>query len=655
MDVSTQTCLSPRVRTMMCETGVSEDTENILTEALTIDTVRLRGVLDSCGVAESHEAWHSRALEVLSPSIHHIGTVYAGLSHDEFRASSVKKLSSWTDVEKDIQDCFKFVKCDDPCGPVLVVLRITAILEHSLGNVLFGKGVQVPFLLKDILTAPQLHEAFGPELMTLLQVIVGPPQSLNLRNVTWHGFVRPEEVDSRYAYLLICIVLSLGEQMMQRHGVDGRNMQFRECFSLERYEWVLHDFHGLDFSRDQFLSVLESSSLVLPGRMAYWQACMDLLSKGWYPECLTLALPQLECVLRVLYAKVNDCSHRLLTAEMSTLYTTMDEVLAKEMESGSTNAVREALGDVHFEMFLDIFSYLEGPRLRDKVSHGEADLNTVSQGLLHHVLHLTALTCSTEQPLGKDIESGYIEVLRKVLKGYRAHFHPTQLLWRKVREAIVKLHCLGTTRLPRQVATTNWNAGEMDTCMRLMGMKWNIKLPRRWSSSLLADIELLRMSVVNTAPETVFRPRIELTVVTLLRRICDETCITLDQLDDTLTSRTKSLCTHRLRSRQRENFIRLLESLPKLYDGISLTLWIMFCCIGRLNDTEFLDKSQLDKLLRILKALVKFVENLRSQTSPTQNCWDESCKLCKDCVVMLLRHLNNDSTTLYSSLSDHVL
>ncbi|XP_049274747.1 endoplasmic reticulum membrane-associated RNA degradation protein isoform X1 [Rhipicephalus sanguineus] len=558
MDVSTQTCLSPYVWKMICETGMSIDLENILTKALTIDTVRLRSVLDLCEVMQSNEAWHSRTLEVLSPSIHHIGTVYAELSNDEFQVNAII-VSSWTGAEKDIQDCFEWLKCDDPCGPVLAILRITAILEHSLGNVLFEKGIQVPFLLKDILTAPQLHETFGPELMTLLKVIVGPPQSLNLRNVMWHGFVRPEEVDSRYAYLLICIVLSLGEQMMLRHGVDGQNMQRRKCFSLERYATVLDDFQGVHFSQEQFLSVLESSSLVLPGRMAYWRTCMDLLSKGLYAECLTLALPQLECVLRVLYTKVNECSHRLLTAEMSTLYTTMDEVLAKEMESGSTNALRIALGDPHFEMLLDVFSYLEGPRLRDKISHGEVNLRTVSEGLVHHVLHLTALTCSIERLVGTNSQSDYTDVLRNLSKSYRAHFHPTQLLWRKVQEAIDKLYCLGTNQRPSEGLTTKRNAGDINACMRLLGMKWDVALPRRWNSSLLADLDLLRMSVVNTAPETVFRPRKELMIVTLLRQICDETCVTLDQLNDTLASKIKNWNTHGLRSRQRENFRRLLE------------------------------------------------------------------------------------------------
>ncbi|XP_049511784.1 uncharacterized protein LOC119464212 isoform X2 [Dermacentor silvarum] len=211
----------------------------------------------------------------------------------------------------------------------------------------------------------------------------------------------------------------------------------------------------------------------------------------------------------------------------------------------------------------------------------------------------------------------YAAVLRKVSNSYRAHFHPTQLLWRKVQEAIHKLHHLCTNRVIGEGTIANQKIGEMDTCIHLLGEKWNIELLRSGNSSLLADLELLRTSVADSAPATVFRPRKELMVVTLLRRMCDEACITLDQLNDTLASRAENQNLRGLRSRRRENFRRLLE--------------------------------------RILKALVKFLENLHSQTSPSQNRWDESCKLCRDCVALLLRHLNNDSTTLYSSLSGRVL
>lgn len=631
---------------------MSEVLENIVTTGLTIDTVQLRIIIDSCEGADTDETWHCRALKRLSPTIHYIKNAYVELPLKSFQ--SKLEFLRWTGAEEDIQDCFQQLKSGDPCAPVLAVLQITAILEHSLGNVLFGKNIQVPFLLKDILTAPQLHEIFGPELMLLLQVIVGPPQSLNLRNIVWHGFVRPEEVDSRYAYLLICIILSLGEQMKQRCTTETCSQRQRKRFSMEWQTAVLCNFDGLPFSEDKFLSTLKSSSLILPGRIPYWLACVDLLRKASYAKCLMLALPQLECMLRVLYTKVNNCSCRLLTAEMATFYTTLDEILAKEMEPGVQNAVRSTLGDSHFEMYLDIFSYLEGPRLRDKISHGEVNLETVTERLVHHILHLAALTCTIGLPSDTN-ENNYITVLRKVSNSFRAHFHPSQLLLKKMLHAVEKLRCLKRNMEGCVDMTTEANKDELNACISLLGRRWDITLPEDWNSSLLADVEYLEKSIADSVPATVFRPRKELMVVTLLRQVCDEACFTLDHLNAMLTLRAQDSNSRELRSRQRENYKRLVECVPVLYDGIALTLWMMYCCLRRINDTDRLDEFQFGKLLRILKAVVKFTENLHSLTSPNQNRWLEACKLQRESVALVLQYLRNDSTTLFLSLRHSIL
>ena len=36
----------------------------------------------------------------------------------------------------------------------------------------------------------------------LLRIVMGPPISLNLRNVTWHGFPQPGEMTPRYVLSL---------------------------------------------------------------------------------------------------------------------------------------------------------------------------------------------------------------------------------------------------------------------------------------------------------------------------------------------------------------------------------------------------------------------------------------------------------------------
>ncbi|XP_077530794.1 endoplasmic reticulum membrane-associated RNA degradation protein-like isoform X2 [Haemaphysalis longicornis] len=651
-----QSCLSENVRKMICEVGICGEVDDILTAELIIDTGRLKQIFDSCHLCAGGvgtQTWYGKVLRFLAPAIHYICDVYSELPADGFRKKAALLL--WTGAVEDIEDCFQSLHKADPVLAVLAVLRITAILEHSLGNVLFGKGVQVPFLLKDILSAPQLCEVFGLELMTLLQVIVGPPQSLNLRNVAWHGFIRPEELDKRYAYLLICILLSLGQQLSGGScgGVSADDWPRCRRFSLEKSTSLLCDFDGLDFDRGEFLSKLEHSQVVLPGRMAYWLMCADLFDKALYAECLTLALPQLECMLRVLYTNVNNCSHRLLTAEMSTLYTTLDEVLAKETELGSPNSVRTALGESNFEMLLDIFSYLEGPRLRDRLSHGEVDLKTVDKKLVRHILHLvTVVACiSDSNDTISSIQNDYVKALMAVSSSYQAHFHPSQTLKANVLRAVGKLGQLAVNLERKDDSIVEESTSdEMDACIFLLGKKCDIGLERDGDSSLLRDLKLLEKFARDCAPVTLFRPRKELAVVTLLRLVCDETCIILDQLNATLTSRAQDWDAGRLRSRQRSNYKRLLQSVPVLYDGVALAIWIVVSIFRGINDIEALDSTQSEKVLRILKMVLKFAENLHSQTSPTQNRWDESCKLCLACSASVYQYLKNDSTTLFLSL-----
>jgi hypothetical protein len=51
------------------------------------------------------------------------------------------KLSQWTRKENEIQECYKQFKSYSPTATVEVVLRLTALLERSLGNVSTEKTV----------------------------------------------------------------------------------------------------------------------------------------------------------------------------------------------------------------------------------------------------------------------------------------------------------------------------------------------------------------------------------------------------------------------------------------------------------------------------------------------------------------------------------
>ena len=80
---------------------------------------------------------------------------------------------------------------------------------------------------------PELENLIGVRLIRLLKVIVGPPITINLRNILWHGFVNcsgqiidqsnnlPIEVDLlRFYYFLLAISISIGDELQKSDALQ---------------------------------------------------------------------------------------------------------------------------------------------------------------------------------------------------------------------------------------------------------------------------------------------------------------------------------------------------------------------------------------------------------------------------------------------------
>lgn len=55
-------------------------------------------------------------------------------------------------------------------------------------------------------------------------------------------------------------------------------------------------------------------------------------------------------------------------------------MMVNSLEDGSSNGLVEELGVPYMEMLLDLLIYPEGPRLRDRISHGEV-------GVVYYVIY----------------------------------------------------------------------------------------------------------------------------------------------------------------------------------------------------------------------------------------------------------------------------
>lgn len=48
-------------------------------------------------------------------------------------------------------------------------------------------------------------------------MLLGTPVALNLRNVTWHGFPRPDEIKPELGATLFLVIASIGELLATKH------------------------------------------------------------------------------------------------------------------------------------------------------------------------------------------------------------------------------------------------------------------------------------------------------------------------------------------------------------------------------------------------------------------------------------------------------
>ena len=275
---------------------------------------------------------------------------------------------------------------DDKCVALEVLLALCPMIERSLGNLLHNNSSvkNIPNLLRDLVKTQDLIDIIGSEILILfLHILIGTPNGLNLRNLVWHGFPKPGEISPVLASSLIVLVFSIGETLIC-NGLERLEIT-RPCLDLlgpvgftAKIERIYGSIpYTYDQIQDKFIDSVQPDHPKGP----VLKRIHKLLLKNKFRQSLYMLIPEWECQARLLFTLVNTCPDRSVTAESDTLYTTFDEILAKirpdpeDFDREVENLFPVTLGDQHMEFLLDCLILPEGPRLRDKISHGEIDLD----------------------------------------------------------------------------------------------------------------------------------------------------------------------------------------------------------------------------------------------------------------------------------------
>ncbi|XP_078226615.1 endoplasmic reticulum membrane-associated RNA degradation protein isoform X4 [Callithrix jacchus] len=618
------TCLSPSVYDIICNLGFELrencDINSIVTQN---GEVCWKTVTDCVSYTESDQGldyWGS--VRLLGPVCEAVHSHFLSLTKGQFEIQYAPWFQ-WTSLPQLFPEIFDALKSLQSPAISLSLMKLTSCLERALGDVFLLLGKECPFLLRDLLASEELAQIFGQSVMNVLKVFIGSPCGLNLRNVLWHGFASPEEIPPKYCSMMILLTVGLGQLLKSYLQNTKLTLTHRSFVTLKNLEDLVI-FPDVTY---EVLSVLEEvmtkSAFILKIMLPYWEVALIKFRSQRFADCAILLLAQLETGLRNVFATLNRCPARLLTAE----------ILAKHLNDGRINQLPLFLGEPAMEFLWDFLNHQEGPRLRDHLSHGEINLQEFSKETTNQLLAFSVvllLRFVDEGLLSVFKEKAAVELLINLAEGYSSRCHPVSQLKKQVLSCEESIRVWALLPFPEELtqeAVRLEDNSETNACRFLITkimdelyhhmpenhcvLKDLDSLPTEtWpSSQLLCEL-------CSTPVPTLFCPRIVLEVLVVLRSISKQCHHVSNQVTAASELRHMQWVERTLRSRQRLNYLRMLS--------------------------------------RFVKSILQYTENLVAYTSYEKNKWNETIHLTHTALLkiwtfsekkQMLIHLAKKSTS----------
>ncbi|KAM9316724.1 endoplasmic reticulum membrane-associated RNA degradation protein [Gastrophryne carolinensis] len=630
------TCLSPAVFNMVRKLGFEVqdkiDIWNILDKDGQVrwDTICGKVCYTSSGEGLDY-AESVRQLGPLSEAIH---TYLLTLSNEEFE-EEFRGCFQWTNNSELFGSALSVLTSMNETKISLLLMKMTSCLERTLGDVYLTIGKDCPFLLRDLLASEELATIFSKSVMDVLRIFLGSPESLNLRNLLWHGFASPEEIPPKYCSVLLLLTAGLGQILQTQCGNTGTLLIHRPYLVYHNQEeiTVFPDLGATVLSVSEKL--VEKSKFVLANMVLFWKEAIAAFIQGRYADCAIVLLPQLEAGLRLLFTTVNNCPHRMLTAESNILYTTFDEILAKQLDDASDNNLPTELGEPAMEFLWDMLSHQEGPRVRDRLGHGEIQLSKFPRQTATDLLGFSiALLYKYYEDNKVEEEVAVLYPFVEAVESYKSKFHPIALLQKQLIQCLESLQ--EWSRLPSVCCSLNKKGSYemteegkefMSQIMHIISVlqhqamidfidddldKW--LHTDRWFTCMT---DICRKKI-----PTLYCHQWVMEVVSILRK-CTAQCQAVST-NVIFASKLKyqQWQEKTLRSRQRENYLRMQSSINTISLGLRLVLTLIIVNVSNIHSVPRKTSKEYQKYLKYLKSILQYAENASVYTNLDNNRWD---------------------------------
>ncbi|XP_019807225.2 endoplasmic reticulum membrane-associated RNA degradation protein isoform X5 [Tursiops truncatus] len=635
------TCLSPSVYDTICNLGFEArencDISSIVTQN---GEVRWMTITDSVVYTESAQGLdYGGSVRLLGPVCQAVHLHLSSLTKGQFETRYSSGFQ-WTGVPELFPEMFDALGSLQSLAISLSLMKLTSCLERALGD------------------------------MDVLKVFVGSPRGLNLRNVLWHGFAAPQEIPPKYCSMMILLTAGLGQLLKGYLQQTKFTLAHRPFITLTSLEDLIV-FPDVTY---EVLSVLEEvmkkSTFILKIMLPYWEVALLNFKSHRFADCAILLLVQLETGLRKVFATVNKCPKRLLTAESTALYTTFDEILAKHLNDGKINQLPLFLGEPAMEFLWDFLNHQEGPRLRDRLSHGEISLPEFPKEAANQLLAFSFVLLL--RFIDEDLlsvfkqEKAAVRALVSIAEAYGARCHPVSQLKKQVLSCERSIGVWPLLPLPegseREAQRSEGNS-EINACHSLITeivaelchhVPETHRVPHASEHLRPEEWPQLLRELCSIPVRTLFCPRAVLEVLAVLRKIGAHCCRVCGQVAACAELRRRQWEDRSLRSRQRRNYLRLVHSIKLLFPMLYLILLLIALELVNIHVVLGKNTSEYQQYLRFLKSVLQYTENLAAYTSQDKNKWDEAVNLTQVALLkiwtfsekkQMLIHLAKKSTS----------
>ncbi|KAM6207074.1 endoplasmic reticulum membrane-associated RNA degradation protein [Sarcoramphus papa] len=599
-----------------------------------------------CYLESDQSVDYIKSIRSLGPVCESVNLHFKSLTKEQF-VTQYALWFRWTNCTELFLEVFDVLQYTQTTEVALGLMKLTSCLERALGDVYLLIGKDCPFLLRDLLASEQLAVVFGQAVMNVLRVFIGSPCGLNLRNILWHGFASPQEIPAKYCAMLLFLTAGLG-QLLQTYLLQTK------CILVHRPYVIFVSLDELDVFPDlnhETLSIAEElvrlSSFVLKTMLPFWMAALTAFKQSRYADCVILLLPQLEVGLRLLFTTTNKCPNRLLTAEPSALYTTFDEMLAKCLDNEEVNQLPAVLQEPAMEFLWDFLNHQEGPRIRDRLSHGEINLEAFPREVAKQIVAfaITLLCRFSDEDMFAFKEHMVIKPLMNCASCYRSRFHPISQLKKQVLACMKSIHLWPELpTVPEEHVQTikglegNAGASTLILISEIISQLQQYMPQNCYSSddpinSVLTERLLIELCDAHIC--TLYSPRPVLEVLVVLRKISTQCHQVSEQVIASAELRYKQWMNKTLHSRQRHNYLRMLNSIKFLSPVLRLILVLL--TLELVNVHLVCKKNPFDyqQYLKFFKSVLQYTENLVTYTSPEKNKWNETMELTNKALIKI--------------------